>query len=491
MNWHLFEFMRDPGKICAFAPHIPSWFVCDKSDLGILKTLGNCTFANTCDYIVPPQFTHFIFNDKIKNSEINIPDEIIKKYKILLGRDIRKHPEANTNTNGLCHCAVICLTSRCNLNCSYCSANGLLATEPDPSTDEILSRIQWCSDHSIEHILFTGGEPFIRSDCIEILDGCISKGIAFEVNTNGYYFTNDIVHALQKLQNNNHRIYCGEQCPFCYSTQITDSPFCDFCLRPVSSFVVRVSIDAGSEQVNDSQRGKGSYRTAVETLKKLSEIGVCAIPSVTITAQSLHSLFGLIDLAHNLSLPNIRIIPISPHGNASRNWKTLQPSSIETASVLLQLNEYIKSNNYSIFIDYMNKKKSYCYGCLVHQGCSGCNNIYIDSNGEIYPCDQLIAQQYRIGTINDPFESLSRNKNEIINGVQTLAHDVAQCQKCLYQKICNSGCPGHKLGLGQKTNSPDPYCDFYMNLYTNIIEESLTNYRSPRNLARNITNISA
>jgi cyclic pyranopterin phosphate synthase len=78
----------------------------------------------------------------------------------------------------------ISLTSRCNLSCIYCHAEGEKNPESEMSADEIIAIMQMAAKFGIRSIKFTGGEPLIRPDILQIVRA-VPKGIEASITTNG------------------------------------------------------------------------------------------------------------------------------------------------------------------------------------------------------------------------------------------------------------------------------------------------------------------
>ncbi len=82
----------------------------------------------------------------------------------------------------------ISITPRCNLNCIYCHHEGITGSSKYEMTPEEIVRICALSArHGVRKIKITGGEPLLREDVIEIVDG-ISKIEGIEdvsMTTNG------------------------------------------------------------------------------------------------------------------------------------------------------------------------------------------------------------------------------------------------------------------------------------------------------------------
>ncbi|MFC1890447.1 radical SAM protein [Thermodesulfobacteriota bacterium] len=80
----------------------------------------------------------------------------------------------------------ITLTSRCNLKCVMCNhwRNPSRASE-EISCDQVLRIIEEAADWGVPEIEFSGGEPMIRRDFLEMLSLARARGLRVNVTTNG------------------------------------------------------------------------------------------------------------------------------------------------------------------------------------------------------------------------------------------------------------------------------------------------------------------
>jgi cyclic pyranopterin phosphate synthase len=78
----------------------------------------------------------------------------------------------------------ISLTPACNLNCLYCHAEGEVLPGSLLSSEEIAAIMQVAADFEFRSIKFTGGEPLLRSDILEIIRAVPEK-MESSLTTNG------------------------------------------------------------------------------------------------------------------------------------------------------------------------------------------------------------------------------------------------------------------------------------------------------------------
>ena len=85
----------------------------------------------------------------------------------------------------------------CNQKCVHCYAAGQkLVSEEELSTDDWKKIIDKCKKACIPQITFTGGEPTMREDLIELID--YSRWFVTRLNTNGIKLTKDFCEKLKE-----------------------------------------------------------------------------------------------------------------------------------------------------------------------------------------------------------------------------------------------------------------------------------------------------
>ena len=78
----------------------------------------------------------------------------------------------------------VSLTPKCNLACMYCHREGEKTPEGPLSAAEIAEVLRVAAGFGIRSVKFTGGEPMLRSDLIEIVRS-VPAGMESSITTNG------------------------------------------------------------------------------------------------------------------------------------------------------------------------------------------------------------------------------------------------------------------------------------------------------------------
>ena len=172
------------------------------------------------------------------------------------------------------------ITEYCNFKCSYCRGlkNEIYGDRKfkQLSLQEIKTNIDyWCDPIPLENIRFSGGEPTLHKDILEIVAYSKSKGIKrIAISTNG---------------SNKFSLY----------KDLVDNGVNDF----------SISLDACCAEDGDMMAGNidGSWDKVVSNIRELSKITYVTV-GVVLTKNNISSLIDTIRFAHSLGVSDIRII---------------------------------------------------------------------------------------------------------------------------------------------------------------------------------------
>jgi len=183
----------------------------------------------------------------------------------------------------------------CNLSCTHC----FISCAPDNhalpmmQTEKVLGYLREAEELGVKEIYFTGGEPFLHKNFLEILEVTL-QNFPTSILTNGLLINENRADKLTRIAQNSH-----------YSLEI------------------RVSLDDYEETRNDSVRGLGTYRKVLSAYKRLWERGLLPILAVTEIREyyspddsPLDAFEKYVELLGSLGVlrPRIKIIPIFEMG---------------------------------------------------------------------------------------------------------------------------------------------------------------------------------
>ena len=151
------------------------------------------------------------------------------------------------------------LTNKCNLKCFYCYPQVFERETKDITTEKWLSVVDEFYEMGTEVMVLLGGEPLLHKGIDQIVDRVKQHGMICEMVTNGYYLEGKsaIVKKLDSL--------C-------------------------------ISID-GDKEENDNNRGKGSFKKAIEAIQLCKSWGLTTRVKAVITQNNISSLDFLCEFA--------------------------------------------------------------------------------------------------------------------------------------------------------------------------------------------------
>lgn len=182
----------------------------------------------------------------------------------------------------------------CNLKCKYCLAMPFRGEYPP--LDRLLELFQRTQrEVSPFEVLITGGEPFLRSDILDLITNAIGCFRVVGVNTNGTLFRSFREDELYRL-----KLLCrGEP-------------------------VIQVSIDSLEAASNNSVRG--ATERVVEGMELLNEWGIPFNVGVVVSQANLRTLRSTVEqLADAFGcVRRINFMPLKPSQALGLNYRDLQ-----------------------------------------------------------------------------------------------------------------------------------------------------------------------
>lgn len=334
------------------------------------------------------------------------------------------------------------ITNLCNLACIYCSNENENASIFEVDLDKKLEIINTLAKNNTKHVKLLGGEPTISDSFNKVLDSLLSRNIFVSFSTNGAGITKETVDVLRKYSPTMYRI--------------------------------SISLDSSNDVHNDMNRGQGSGMIAKNAVALLIE----NIADIELDIISVLTPFNKRDIletyyyAKDVGIKRIGITLVLLSGRASNEM--LLDITDDLLTDLLKLTEFAKRDNikictmglgYSVFSCYDDKNKSH-YSLsdedaeiIFRRKCNACiTRLHIDSNGDVYPCDNLKFPEFYLGNIlRDKYEAIWDNERaRLIRNVSRKEKE--GCSKCPI-KTCSTGCMGLSYGKDKTIYKKDPNCE--------------------------------
>ncbi|MEA3357998.1 MAG: 12,18-didecarboxysiroheme deacetylase [Thermodesulfobacteriota bacterium] len=164
------------------------------------------------------------------------------------------------------------ITRACNLNCVHCYARALHhSDENELTTQEGFTLLDDLAAFGVPVILFSGGEPLVRPDLIELANYAVGKGMRAVISTNGTLIDKKKAKELKK----------------------------------VGISYVGISLD-GLEKVNDHFRGMdGAFKMALKGIDNCREAGIKVGLRFTINQPNASQVPGIFNLMEEREIERI------------------------------------------------------------------------------------------------------------------------------------------------------------------------------------------
>jgi SynChlorMet cassette radical SAM/SPASM protein ScmE len=337
----------------------------------------------------------------------------------------------------------ISITNRCNLRCRYCyhfeSAGDV---EGDLPADEWLQFFEELNRCAVTEVSLAGGEPLIREDLKEIIDGIVRNRMRFAILSNG-------------------TLIDDEMAAFLVSTGR-----CNY---------VQISIDGSMPESHDAMRGRGSFAKAMEGLMTLRRRGVQVAVRVTIHRKNVHDLENVAKLLlEDVGLSSFGTNAAGPMGLCRKNAEMVQLTTedrIYAMETLLRLNRrysgriqamagplaeargWLDMEDARLTGKQLAPKRGFLTGC----GCYR-EHLAVRADGVITPCTML--SQIELGRINrDDLGEVWRNHDDLRDLRERHRIPLSSfsfCDDCEYLHYCTGNCPGLSFAILGEVNHPSP-----------------------------------
>jgi len=336
------------------------------------------------------------------------------------------------------------MTSDCNLRCRHCWPESGPQRSVQPVAAETFRKLfHELADLQVKEICLTGGEPFTHPQWYTILGDACGR-LEFErvtMQTNATLL-DDI--KIQKLK----EIDC-------------------------KSLVVQVSLEGASSNTHDYVRGEGSFKRALEGLKRLCKAGLGKQTQVAFTEMrhNFTDLPLLLELIDELGISRCVSGTLVPQGRAKKTVRIAPPTSSQY-ELLLNLyqsdaafrSRYERLGNIAALEWYRGRSYPSAQGCICIE------TPYIDTHGRIFPCHYLPALEFAVNGAHD--RSLKTVMAEAVALWAKLPvidrrrrRGLKPCKTCPGRLHCDGGCMGRAWAASGDFVSVEDRCSLRKTVY--------------------------
>ena len=293
---------------------------------------------------------------------------------------------------------IISIANRCNLRCLMCQIPEA-PVSAEMTTAEVKALISDAANFHPASIVFSGGEPLLREDILDLITFVNQRKINTCLTSNGTLIDDEMAHKL----------------------------------RAAGVGVVNISVD-GPQEIHESLRGKGNFTKALAALKNLSRHKIETTIATMVCKQNYKFMPYIIGLARQFGVSTVKFQPFSEIFLEDKDKRTMFFASKEQLSEIKQSVETAAAlaEDYKITINpanYLALIPDYLSGLWQGPSDKGCAALWsscpVSSDGEVYPCWVLSARS--LGNVK------KHKFSEIWNSEQ---------HKALRRGIVNQGCPG-------------------------------------------------
>lgn len=332
------------------------------------------------------------------------------------------------------------VTRSCNLACRHCRAEA----HPEPyegelSTAEAKKLIDSFSETGDPIIIFTGGEPLLRSDIFELVSYASAQGLTCALAPNGTLIDDEIARKIKEAG--------VERCS--------------------------ISLDGADAASHDAFRGiKGAFEASLQGIGHLKRNGVPFQINTTVTRDNLESFREIFDLCKRIGAVAWHIFLLVPMGRGA-NLGDQVISAREYEDVLHWLYEFRKTTDMQLkatcaphYYRIM-RQRAYEEGKKVDanefgmdamtRGCLGGTGFcFISHTGQVQPCGYL---ELDCGNVRETaFPEIWKN-SQIFGKLRDRKQYQGKCGRCEYHNVCG-GCRARAFSMTGDWLGPEPLCEY-------------------------------
>ena len=297
-------------------------------------------------------------------------------------------------------------TNACNMYCDHCYRDAGCKAEEELSTAEAKTLLEQIARAGFKIMIFSGGEPLMRPDIVELVAYAASLGLRPVFGTNGTLITLEMA---QKL-------------------------------KAAGAMGMGISLDSmDREKHNAFRKFPGAWEGAVQGMRNCRAAGLPFQIHTTVMEWNNHELEALTDFAVAEGAVAHHFFFLVPTGRA----KTIEAESLRAEAYEDTLTRIMKKQQevdielkptcapqFLRIAAQMGMKTRFRRGCL-----AGTAYCIISPRGKVQPCAYLNME---LGDVRQtPFDEIWKN-SEVLNKLRTLEYS-GGCGGCEYKRACG-GC---------------------------------------------------
>jgi len=332
---------------------------------------------------------------------------------------------------------VVEVTRRCNLRCIQCHAESSDVQQEELSFEQMRKLLrELAAQPEFKMVVFSGGEPLLRDDIVELCEYASGWGLWPVIATNGTLLDAALARRLRRAG------VCG----------------------------VAVGLDGDCPAVHDEIRGEqGAFARAIEGCIAAREAGIPLQINTTLMQPNYRRFAEIVRLSENLGARVMLAYFVSPCGRGLHNSGImLTPEQYE--SMLIQIARLQRHSrliieptcapNYWAMLGASNWPSSLAVrllGPAFFHGCvAGTGLLYVRADGEALACPFLPISA---GNVVKTTVSKLWREGEIFKSLRALKREptAERCSNCRFYDVCG-GCRARAFWAQGDFAAEDPFC---------------------------------
>lgn len=350
------------------------------------------------------------------------------------------------------------VTYACNLNCKHCYADAGKKRENELSDAEALELVDRLSDMGVTILAFSGGEPLIRGNIMELVKRASDNGMYASFATNGTLLTKEKVKESKEA---------GVQ-------------------------YLQISLDGATAEVHDAFRGSpGSFDRTIQGIKNCVEADLFVSVATTATKANYSQIPAIIDLCDELEVEWFMLYNFVPTGRGREVLEIdLSPDEREEMlNMLFSRMEDVECELLTTAPQFARVALQHCAGTgtlvvpthfnntrvgedlfNITEFIGGCGAgrfyLAIRANGDIDPC---VFFPLAVGNVREDDLKEIWKKNDILGDLRNKEILQDNCGSCEYRYHCG-GCRARAYNYFNNYLAPDPGCVKNQRSYDTILK---------------------
>jgi len=327
------------------------------------------------------------------------------------------------------------VTERCNLRCAHCYQEQYAGEElPLAALRGILDQFtellaSWQGGPRGRRVpgqvTVTGGEPFLRSDCFDLLEllAARRRQLQFAVLTNGSLLDDAVARRLRRL-------------------------------RPA---FVQVSVE-GTRQTHDGIRGPGNFDRTVAAIRRLVGHRIATLISFSAHRGNYREFAAVADLGRELGVTRVwadRVIPFGS-GAAMKDHVLTPDQTRELFQIMHDARSAARRRWFRRTQIAMHRALQFLVGGGTPYRCTaGDSLITIGVQGDLYPCRRM---PIRVGNVLETPLAKLYQQSELFRRLRDGRRVSDGCEGCAYARLCGGGLRCLSYAITGNPLAADPGC---------------------------------